>query len=111
MSAKAEDPVVKDSEMEDTENGLAPLKEAPAGIVPLDTPQKGRWERSWPTIACGAGLFSDGYLNGVCVTLSDYATYGCLTVIYYRAILITHAILGDRSSEYDSEHALPQGVQ
>lgn len=24
---------------------------------------KGRWDRSWPTIACGAGLFSDGYLN------------------------------------------------
>ncbi|KAF2453841.1 hypothetical protein BDY21DRAFT_355244 [Lineolata rhizophorae] len=26
---------------------------------------KGRWERLWPVIACGAGLFSDGYLNGV----------------------------------------------
>ncbi|KAI5282920.1 hypothetical protein KEM54_002471 [Ascosphaera aggregata] len=24
-----------------------------------------RWERSWPVIACGAGLFSDGYLNNV----------------------------------------------
>lgn len=32
-----------------------------------DTTQKSRWERSWPTIACGAGLFSDGYLNGVCL--------------------------------------------
>ena len=32
--------------------------------VPLENLQKGRWERSWPTIACGAGLFSDGYLNG-----------------------------------------------
>jgi hypothetical protein len=29
----------------------------------VNTP-KSRWERSWPTIACGAGLFSDGYLNG-----------------------------------------------
>ncbi|KAF2227622.1 MFS phospholipid transporter Git1 [Elsinoe ampelina] len=27
--------------------------------------QKGRWERLWPVIACGTGLFSDGYLNGV----------------------------------------------
>ena len=35
--------------------------------TPLETPPKGRWERSWPTIACGAGLFSDGYLNGVCL--------------------------------------------
>ena len=30
----------------------------------LDNVPKSRWERSWPTIACGAGLFSDGYLNG-----------------------------------------------
>jgi len=33
--------------------------------VPLDATTKTRWERSWPTIACGAGLFSDGYVNGV----------------------------------------------
>jgi hypothetical protein len=26
---------------------------------------KGTWDRLWPVIACGAGLFSDGYLNGV----------------------------------------------
>ena len=32
---------------------------------PLDATPKSRWERSWPVIACGAGLFSDGYLNGV----------------------------------------------
>lgn len=36
---------------------------------PLENTQKSRWERSWPTIACGAGLFSDGYLNGVCSTV------------------------------------------
>ncbi|KAJ5612520.1 major facilitator superfamily domain-containing protein [Penicillium lagena] len=66
MSAKTEESVVKDSVMkEDTEKGPAPLEQAPVEIVPLETPQKGRWERSWPTIACGAGLFSDGYLNGV----------------------------------------------
>lgn len=35
-------------------------------VAPLENIEKGRWERSWPTIACGAGLFSDGYLNGVC---------------------------------------------
>ena len=32
--------------------------------APLEDLHKSRWERSWPTIACGAGLFSDGYLNG-----------------------------------------------
>lgn len=33
--------------------------------IPLDQLPKGRWERSWPTIACGAGLFSDGYVQSV----------------------------------------------
>ena len=38
--------------------------------APLDATPKSRWERSWPTIACGSGLFSDGYLNGyVCLSL------------------------------------------
>ncbi|KAF2801096.1 MFS general substrate transporter [Melanomma pulvis-pyrius CBS 109.77] len=27
--------------------------------------EKGRWERMWPVIACGAGLFSDGFLNNI----------------------------------------------
>lgn len=49
------------------EKDPAPLEEAQLDVPPLENPQKGRWERSWPTIACGAGLFSDGYLNGVCV--------------------------------------------
>ena len=31
----------------------------------LDATPKSRWERTWPVLACGAGLFSDGYLNGV----------------------------------------------
>lgn len=33
--------------------------------APLDATPKSRWERTWPVLACGAGLFSDGYLNGV----------------------------------------------
>jgi hypothetical protein len=28
------------------------------------------WERLWPVIACGAGLFSDGYLNNVIGSVS-----------------------------------------
>ena len=47
------------------EKAPGPLEEASPDIPPLDALPKGRWERSWPTIACGAGLFSDGYLNGV----------------------------------------------
>lgn len=45
-------------------------------LHPLDAIPKGRWERSWPTIACGAGLFSDGYLNAVCITLSLFVHAG-----------------------------------
>ncbi|KAJ5164307.1 Major facilitator superfamily domain general substrate transporter [Penicillium coprophilum] len=47
------------------EKGAHPLEEQPVELAPLDEIKKGRWERSWPTIACGAGLFSDGYLNAI----------------------------------------------
>jgi hypothetical protein len=47
------------------EKASAPLEEQPIELRPLEDVKKGRWERSWPTIACGAGLFSDGYLNQV----------------------------------------------
>lgn len=33
-------------------------------------PEKTKWERLWPVFACGAGLYSDGYLNGVCFVFS-----------------------------------------
>ena len=48
--------------------------------VPVDAVPKSRWERSWPTIACGAGLFSDGYLNGVCITPSQHSLRLTITV-------------------------------
>lgn len=32
---------------------------------PLADTEKSFWERSWPTFACGAGLWSDGYLQYV----------------------------------------------
>lgn len=31
----------------------------------ISNTNKSQWDRLWPVIACGAGLFSDGYLNGV----------------------------------------------
>jgi hypothetical protein len=50
-----------------------PAHEHPADVVDSGTERrgsvartnKGKWERLWPVIACGAGLFSDGYLNNV----------------------------------------------
>lgn len=51
-----------------SEKTLGPLQGEAEAQIPLDALPKSRWERSWPVIACGAGLFSDGYLNGVCRT-------------------------------------------
>ncbi|KAF2635612.1 MFS general substrate transporter [Massarina eburnea CBS 473.64] len=39
--------------------------------------EKGRMERLWPVIACGAGLFSDGYLNNIIGPVSKM-----LSIIY-----------------------------
>lgn len=36
-----------------------------SGSVAVEDTNKSFWDRLWPVIACGAGLFSDGYLNGV----------------------------------------------
>lgn len=54
--------------------------ESPEAI--LDQIPKGRWERSWPVIACGAGLFSDGYLNGVRSLILSFCIYSlCRTLL------------------------------
>lgn len=51
--------------MEKEVQDYSPNEEPGLHEVPLDAVPKGRWERSWPVVAAGAGLFSDGYLNGV----------------------------------------------
>ena len=43
----------------------APAEEETGRRNSISATEKGRWERLWPVIACGAGLFSDGYLNNV----------------------------------------------
>ncbi len=66
--------------------GYAPEQDRRLSIhaAPLDATPKTRWERSWPTIACGAGLFSDGYLNGVCL-LQPCTTWNAL-LTYFSVI-------------------------
>ncbi|KAI9834097.1 MAG: hypothetical protein M1819_003382 [Sarea resinae] len=53
---KVEAPVATDAARVDS-----PSDELP----PIDQIEKGFWDRLTPVIACGAGLFSDGYLNNV----------------------------------------------
>ena len=67
------------------DRGLSSSASPPVGRVqdaPLDQTNKSRWERSWPTIAAGAGLFSDGYLNGVCLDPVFGDTHHALLLIW-----------------------------
>ena len=95
--------------MEDTKDGkeyyTANLSEQGAIDVhdaPLEALPKSRWERLWPVIAAGSGLFSDGYLNGVCrgdVFLSRYANT-------YKVIGSVNTMLKEiYGTAYTSSHA------
>ena len=55
---------------------------------------KSRWERLWPTIACGAGLFSDGYLNSY-AALSPHVRTNCADPFSGRVIGQVNTILGN----------------
>ena len=78
---------------------------------PLENPEKTRWERSWPVIACGAGLFSDGYLQSV-IGAVNY----CLSALYKGAytkssaqknvtsIAFAGTVLGQLVFGYTSDH-------
>jgi hypothetical protein len=44
--------------------------------IPVEQSEKSYWDRLWPVIACGAGLFSDGYLNAVRILWKlDFSAY------------------------------------
>jgi len=41
---------------------------------PLATVPKNKWGKIWPVLACGSGLFAEGYVQSVCPNLvSCYA--------------------------------------
>ncbi|KAJ5418024.1 uncharacterized protein N7487_001574 [Penicillium crustosum] len=100
-----------------SEKGVGPLEENPVELSPLEKTTKGRWERSWPTIACGAGLFSDGYLNQV---IGPVGTM--LTQIYGDAytnstaqqnvssIVFAGTVVGMLIFGYTSDHWSPLGA-
>jgi hypothetical protein len=33
---------------------------------PLATVPKNKWQKIWPVLACGSGLFAEGYVQSVC---------------------------------------------
>ncbi|KAF2767264.1 MFS phospholipid transporter Git1 [Teratosphaeria nubilosa] len=66
---------------EPTEEATAQRDESVADV------QKPFWDRIWPVMACGAGLFSDGYLNNVIGSVST-----CLKTIYGKRYSTSPAI-------------------
>lgn len=86
-------------------------KEIAIHVAPLAATPKGRWERTWPVIACGSGLFSDGYVNGVIGSVNTM-----LRLIYDKeytesraqsnvsAIAFAGAVVGSLVFGYTSDH-------
>ncbi|KAI9824768.1 MAG: hypothetical protein M1832_001596 [Thelocarpon impressellum] len=79
--------------------------------VPIEDTEKSRWERLWPTIACGAGLFSDGYLNNVIGSVNtilkrlypkEYA--GTPASRNVSSIAFAGTVLGQLAFGYFSDH-------
>lgn len=73
--------------------------------------EKGRWERLWPVIACGAGLFSDGYLNNIIGPVNtmlskiypdDYANSSAQANV--ASITFAGTVLGMLFFGYTSDH-------
>lgn len=108
MDAK-EDPQLVSAETPSSEKVATSLDAVPVDVPPLDSPQpKGRWERSWPTIACGAGLFSDGYLNGVRIRFNVTSSSRVSTCDKNISDAVS---LGNRSSQHHTQPALPGHIQ
>jgi MFS family permease len=79
--------------------------------APLAETPKGRWERTWPAIACGSGLFSDGYVNGVIGSVNTmlrqiygnaYTTSRAQSNV--SAIAFAGAVVGSLIFGYTSDH-------
>jgi len=85
--------------------------EVDARRTSLAQTDKSFWERLWPVIACGAGLFSDGYLNGVIGSVSTmlatiYPTQyaGSAAQSNVSAITFVGTVVGQLVFGYTSDH-------
>ncbi|KAI9780381.1 MAG: hypothetical protein M1835_004511 [Candelina submexicana] len=80
-------------------------------VPPLENVQKSRWERLWPVIACGAGLFSDGYLNNVIGSVNQILTKlyptqykGSAAARNVNSIAFAGTVVGQLLFGYFSDH-------
>ncbi|KZF21016.1 MFS general substrate transporter [Xylona heveae TC161] len=91
---------------------------SPPDTEALAHTNKSRWERLWPSLACGAGLFSDGYLNGVIGQVntmlsqiygskySDSAAYSNVASIVFAGTVVGMLIFGYTSDHYSRKWSL-----
>ncbi|KAF2097716.1 phospholipid transporter [Rhizodiscina lignyota] len=79
---------------------------------------KTTWDRLWPVIACGAGLFSDGYLNGVIgsvntmlqrIYTTEYTNSPAqknVSAITFAGTVVGHLLFGWTSDHYSRKWSL-----
>ncbi|TKA79518.1 hypothetical protein B0A49_01084 [Cryomyces minteri] len=88
-----------------------PQDERSGGDTVVTVP-KGRWQRLRPVVACGAGLFSDGYLNGIIGPVNTMLTrlYGARYTAHaslISSIAFAGTVLGMLLFGWTSDHLSP----
>ncbi|KAK3655965.1 glycerophosphoinositol permease [Elasticomyces elasticus] len=103
--------------MDEKNNGLQTSPERDLES-PLAATEKSRWERTWPALACGAGLFSDGYLQAVIGPVNtilgklypnSYATSAAaqnVSSIAFAGTVVGQLVFGYTSDHYSRKWSL-----
>ncbi|KAK5677869.1 glycerophosphoinositol permease [Elasticomyces elasticus] len=103
--------------MDEKNNGLRASPERDLES-PLAATEKSRWERTWPALACGAGLFSDGYLQAVIGPVNtilgklypnSYATSAAaqnVSSIAFAGTVVGQLVFGYTSDHYSRKWSL-----
>ncbi|CZR52209.1 related to GIT1-Glycerophosphoinositol transporter also able to mediate low-affinity phosphate transport [Phialocephala subalpina] len=87
-------------------------------VDPLAEIPKNTWERIWPVLACGAGLFSDGYINNVIGSVSTMLKkiYGTeytgsnaqknISAITFAGTVVGQLVFGYTSDKWSRKNSL-----
>ncbi|KAL2069597.1 hypothetical protein VTL71DRAFT_14276 [Oculimacula yallundae] len=83
-----------------------------------ETTSRNRWEKLWPVMACGAGLFSDGYVNNVIGSVSTMLgkIYGAqykgsssqknISAITFAGTVLGQLVFGYTSDKWSRKNSL-----
>ncbi|KAF4634441.1 hypothetical protein G7Y89_g3666 [Cudoniella acicularis] len=87
-------------------------------VDPLAEIPKTQWERMWPALACGSGLFSDGYINNVIGSVStmlgtiykkeykDSSALQNISAITFVGTVVGQLIFGYTSDKWSRSNSL-----